>query len=66
MVDARGDVSYEDVEAVVTEAAEDVAERLDEGRVRAMLRSIAEQGVGGALGVGITTGLGEILSNLPF
>jgi hypothetical protein len=64
-VDARSDIGFEDVEGVVVEAAEAASEPPDEGRIRGMLRSIAEQGVGGALGTGISAGLGWLLRNPP-
>jgi len=64
-IDARDDIRFEDVEAVAVEIAETASEPPDEGRVRGMLRSITEQGLGGALGTGISAGLGWLLRNPP-
>lgn len=64
-VSDRDDISYEDVEAVVMEVAEDAKEHLDEGRIRRMMQSIAEQTISGALAIGLTSGLAETLASLP-
>lgn len=64
-VTGRGDISYEDVEAVVGEVAEGAREHLEEGRIRRMLQAIAEQSVSGSVAIGLTAGLSELLANLP-
>jgi hypothetical protein len=64
-IDARDDIGFEDVEGVVVEVAEAGSEPPDKGRIRGMLRSITEQGLGGALGTGISAGLGWLLRNPP-
>ena len=65
VIDARDDIGFEDVEKVAIETAESTGEPPDEGRVRAMLRSITEQGIGGALGTGISAAVGWLLRNPP-
>lgn len=60
----REDISYEDVEHVVVEVAEDATEHLDRGRIRRMMQSIAEQTISGALAIGLTSGLTEALALL--
>lgn len=60
---ARDDITVEDIHAATVSAA--AAEQPDRGRVRALLTQIATGGLGGALGTGISAGLGELLQQLP-
>jgi len=64
-IEARDDIGFEDIEALAVEIAETASEPPDEGRVRSMLSSITEQGVGGALATGISAGLGWLIRNPP-
>lgn len=64
-IDARDDIGFEDVEGVVKAAAAATREPPNEGRMRGMLHSITEQGIGGALGTGISAAVGWLLSNAP-
>jgi hypothetical protein len=59
----RDDVTLEDVHAATLEAAPDA--KPDRGRVRALLTQIAAAGLGGALSTGISSGLGELIHQLP-
>lgn len=63
-IDARDDIGFDDVRRVATEIAGEV-DAPDQGRIREMLHSIAEQGIGGALGTGISAGVGWLLRNPP-
>lgn len=63
-IDTRDDIDVEDIQGLATEIALE-AEAPDQGRIRRMLQSIASQGIGGALGTGITAGFGWLLQNPP-
>lgn len=63
LIDERDDVGFEDVRDVTVQVVE--AEQPRQGPVKDFLGKIAISGVGGALGTGISAGLGEILSQLP-
>lgn len=63
-IEARDDIGFHDVEAVATEVA-DAADSPDRGRIRTMLASIAQDGIGGALGTGIVAGISWLLRNPP-
>lgn len=58
-VDARDDITLQDIEHATREAAE--TEQLDKGRIRDLLERIAVSGVGGALATGIVAVLGGLL-----
>jgi hypothetical protein len=62
LVASRGDVTVEDVEAAVQEVVAE--ESPDPERAKGMLRKIAEQGLGGALAVGIVKALALALGAL--
>jgi hypothetical protein len=62
VVDARDDVGYDDIEHVTIEVA---AEDPEPGRIRGLLKTIAANAIGGAMGTGISAGLGQVLSQLP-
>jgi hypothetical protein len=62
VVDARDDVTLEDVEAVVKEVIAD--ESPEPGRAKRMLEAITEQGLGGALTVGIIKALTLLLAGI--
>jgi hypothetical protein len=55
VIDAREDVGLADVEGTVAEVVAE--ESPDPGRAKRMLQSITEQGLGGALAVGIVKAL---------
>jgi hypothetical protein len=63
VIDARGDIVLADVEAVVSEVVED--EPPEPGRARRMIESISTQGLGGALGTGISAVVGALIRNPP-
>lgn len=58
-VDARDDVTLQDIEQATREVAE--VEQPDKGRIRDLLERIAVSGVGGALATGIVAVLGGLL-----
>lgn len=64
-VEGRDDIGFQDVEAVANEVAE-ATDSPDPGRVRTMLASIAQEGIGGALGTGIVAGISWLLHNPAF
>lgn len=64
-IDARDDITFEDVETVVIEAAAAEAEPPEGGHIRGLLGRVAEEGLGGALGTGISAALGWLLKNPP-
>lgn len=61
-IEARNDIALEDVQEVVAE----IGDAPEQGRVNRMLSDIATQGLGGALGTGISSALGALLRNPPF
>ncbi|MDQ4144179.1 MAG: hypothetical protein M3198_10645 [Actinomycetota bacterium] len=63
-IDARSDIALGDVQGVVAEIC--AADEPDEGHVKKLLSDIATQGLGGALGTGISSVLGALLRNPPF
>lgn len=63
LIDSRGDVSVDDVREITTEVVRAEAPR--QSRARQLLDQIAAGGLGGALGTGISAGVGEIISQLP-
>lgn len=66
VIDDRDDVGFEQVRSAAVDAAETVADPVDDERVRGMLQSISEQGLGGALGTGIAAVAGALIRNPPF
>ncbi len=62
-IDGREDVDVDDVRTVTADVV--AAERPTQGRAKALLREIAAGGVAGALGTGISSGLGEVIAQLP-
>jgi hypothetical protein len=63
LIGERGDIDFEDVRRVTTEVV--VAEQPRQHRVKALLGQIAAGGLAGALGTGMSAGLGELISQLP-
>jgi hypothetical protein len=63
VIDEREDIDVEDVREITTEVVR--AEQPKQGRVRTMLNEIAVSGLGGALSTGISSGLGELIGQLP-
>jgi hypothetical protein len=63
LIDERDDVDFEDVRRVTIEVVR--AEGPKRHRVKTLLGQIATGGLGGALGTGMSTGLGELISQLP-
>jgi len=63
LIDSRDDVNVDDVREITTEVVRAEAPR--QSRARQLLYRIAAGGVGGALGTGISAGVGEIISQLP-
>ena len=63
-IDARTDIGVADVEGPVAQLVD--AEPPEPGRVRQMLESISEHGLGGALATGISAAVGAVLRNPPF
>lgn len=63
LIEARGDVSFEDVHDKVVEVV--TSERPRREAVKAFLKDVAAGGIGGALGTGISAALGEIMGQLP-
>jgi hypothetical protein len=64
LVDSRSDLDYEDVQKVAAEVVK--AEQPDKQRVKDLLTRIATSGLAGALATGITTGVGQAITHLPF
>jgi hypothetical protein len=64
LVDSRSDLDYEDVQKVASEIVK--AEQPSKQRVKDFLTRIATSGLAGALATGITTGVGEAVTHLPF
>ena len=64
LVDSRADLDYEDVQKVASEIVK--AEQPSKQRVRDFLTRIATSGLAGVLATGITTGVGEAITHLPF
>jgi len=62
IIDTRADVTLDDIASVTREAA--VTADPDVGRVRGFLAQIATSAVGGALGTGMSAGLGQVLAHL--
>lgn len=63
VIDGRADIDYDDVRQITAEVAK--AEQPKQGRVKKFLTDIAVGGLGGALGTGISAGLGEVIHQLP-
>jgi hypothetical protein len=63
VIESRNDVDFEDVREITAEVVE--VEEPTQGKVKALLGKIAVSGLGGALGTGISSGLGEMLGQLP-
>jgi hypothetical protein len=63
VIGARGDIALADVETAVSQVVED--EPPEPGRARRMLESISTQGLGGALGTGISAVIGALIRNPP-
>ena len=63
VVDGRDDIDFEDVREITADVV--IAEQPKQDKVKELLNEIAVSGVGGALSTGITTGLGELLGQLP-
>jgi hypothetical protein len=63
VIEGRDDLGLDDVRRITVEVVEDAQPK--QGRVKALLGQIATSGVGGALGTGLSSGLGELLSQLP-
>jgi hypothetical protein len=64
VVSDRSDLDYEDVQTVVSEVVK--AEQPTKQRAKDLLGRIAASGLGGALATGITAGVGEAITHLPF
>jgi hypothetical protein len=64
VVNARPDVDYEEIQKVAREVVS--AEQPTKQRVKGFLTRIAASGLSGALATGITAGLGEAITHLPF
>lgn len=62
-IGARDDIGFEDVQKVTGEVVS--SEAPQQGRARAFLTKVAAGGLGGALGTGISAGVGEVLTQLP-
>jgi hypothetical protein len=63
VIESRDDIDFEDVRRVTTEVV--TVEQPKQNRVKELLGRIAAGGVAGALGTGLSAGLGELLSQLP-
>ena len=63
VIDSREDIDVDDIRKITTEVVK--SQRPRRGRVKELLGKIAASGLGGALGTGISTGLGELFSQLP-
>lgn len=63
LIDSRGDINFDDVRRTTTDVVRAEAPR--QGRARELLEKIAVGGIGGAMGTGISAGLGELFSQLP-
>jgi hypothetical protein len=64
LVDSRSDLDYEDVQKVASDLVK--AEQPSKQHVKDFLTRIATSGLAGALATGITTGVGEAVTHLPF
>jgi hypothetical protein len=62
-IDARDDIGFEDVQDVTGEVVG--AESPRQSRAKAFLAKVAAGGLGGALGTGISAGIGEAIMQLP-
>lgn len=62
-INARDDIDVEDVQEVTGEIVKREAPR--QGGAKAFLAKVAAGGLGGALGTGISAGIGEVLAQLP-
>lgn len=63
VIQKRSDVDLEDVRKVTTDVGR--AEKPNRERAAGFMKEVAASGLGGALGVGISAGLGELISQLP-
>jgi hypothetical protein len=59
VIDARGDVSFEDVHGTAVEVANE--QPVKAGRVKALLNDLSLRAIGGALGTGLVAALGALL-----
>jgi hypothetical protein len=62
-IEARDDIGFEDVQEVTGEVVK--REAPPQGRAKAFLTKVAAGGLAGALGTGISAGVGEVLTQLP-
>jgi hypothetical protein len=62
-IDQRGDITTADVQRTTAELIK--REQPEQSRVRAFIEKVAIGGLGGALGVGLAAGGGEIIQQLP-
>lgn len=65
-VQGRDDISLDDVREVAEEIAEERTDDEHRGRAKEMIESIAEKGIGGALGTGIVQALTWLADHPPF
>lgn len=63
LIESRGDVDVNDIREITAEIVE--AEQPKRGRVKDLLGKVAIGGLGGALGTGLSAGLGELINQLP-
>jgi hypothetical protein len=63
VIDSRDDIDLDDVRELAAEVVQ--TEQPKQGRVKALLGKIAVSGLGGALGTGLSAGLGTLLTQLP-
>lgn len=63
VIEQREDLGFEDVQKVTGDVVR--AEQPNSGRAKAFLEKVAAGGLGGALGTGISAGVGEMLLQLP-
>lgn len=63
LIDERDDIDFDDVRQLTMEVVQ--AEQPNQGRVKELLGNLATGGLAGALGTGISAGLGELISQLP-
>jgi hypothetical protein len=63
VIDGREDIGLNDVREITAEVVK--ADQPTQGKVKTLLGKIAVSGLGGALGTGLSAGLGELLTQLP-
>jgi hypothetical protein len=62
LIERREDIDLDDVRQITTEVVQ--AEQPKRGRLKELLNQVAVGGLGGALGTGISAGIGELISQL--